>query len=95
MASGGDSLESEYRLASVFYQILNRRAADGSAYISVSTCTPQALHAAPTCVSCRQMGAMHAAVPSYALLHVARNYMDTGGTQDGCQPKECNAALPC
>ena len=37
MASGGDGPESEYRLASVFYQILNHRAADGSAYISVRT----------------------------------------------------------
>lgn len=33
-ASGGDGA-SEYELAAVYYQILNRRAADGAAYITV------------------------------------------------------------
>ena len=35
MASGGDASSSEYELAAVYYQILNRRAADGAAYITV------------------------------------------------------------
>ena len=34
MASGSDGT-SEYELAAVYYQILNRRAADGAAYITV------------------------------------------------------------
>ena len=39
-ASGRDGLKSEYELASEFYQILNRKAADGSAYITVSSTAP-------------------------------------------------------
>jgi len=39
MATGGDGPSSEYELACVFHQILNRRAADGSAYITVSPYT--------------------------------------------------------
>ena len=36
-ASGRDGAKSEYELASEFYQILNRKAADGLAYITVSS----------------------------------------------------------
>ena len=39
-ASGRDGAKSEYELASEFYQILNRKAADGSAYITVSSRAP-------------------------------------------------------
>ena len=39
-ASGRDGVKSEYELASEFYQILNRKAADGSAYITVSSRAP-------------------------------------------------------
>ncbi len=35
MAASGDGSSSEYELAAVYYQILNRRAADGAAYITV------------------------------------------------------------
>ena len=35
MASAGDGPSSEYELAAAFYQIRNRRAADGAAYITV------------------------------------------------------------
>ena len=41
LASGGDGSRSEYELASVYYQILNRRAADGAAYITVSPLLPE------------------------------------------------------
>lgn len=35
IAAGGDGSSSEYELAAVYYQILNRRAADSAAYITV------------------------------------------------------------
>ena len=41
LASGGDGSRSEYELASVYYQILNCRAADGAAYITVSSLLPE------------------------------------------------------
>ena len=36
-AAAGDGSSSEYELAAVYYQVLNRRAADGAAYITVSS----------------------------------------------------------
>ena len=41
MAASGDGSSSEYELAAVFYQILNRRAADGGAYITVRSSPAQ------------------------------------------------------
>ncbi len=80
MASGGDGPESEYKLASVFYQIFNRRAADGTAYISVSSCALHALQAAPTRVPLWQMGAMHAVFLQHVLSHVRGSFIDIGDT---------------
>ena len=51
-ASDRDGGKSEYELASEFYQILNHKAADGSAYITVSSTAPlSAIH--PSLHACR------------------------------------------